>query len=217
MSAVEPNVIAHRRQFTITKAPVAAGPDWKSIALPDGFHFSHQQDLPVRDVEVGNRKILLFGHSLGPVGHGAEFADGMSGRFGWIDWPYLYPDACALFPIYFGRTPEGLLVSSSLALAVQAAGRVTGLRTVNRKGLNWTPVGGDIAGFRRLMRDQRLHFPPVPQKYRPPAPPLDPWLKLEMSVPQPWSKLPASCAMRRHVHLARTWPRLRTLMAALVP
>jgi hypothetical protein len=149
----------------ITKAPVAIGADWKNTSLPDGFHFSHQQDLPLRNVEDGNRTILLFGHSLGPVGHEAKFADGMSGRFGWIDWPYLYPDACALFPIYFGSTPEGLLVSSSLALAVQAAGSVTGLRTVNRKGLNWTPVGGDIAGFRRLLRDQRLHIPTGATEY----------------------------------------------------
>lgn len=172
MQAFEPNVVAHCRQFIISKAPAAPAADWRSFALPDGFHFSHQEKLPVRSVDEGNGKILLFGHALGPVGQGAEFADGMTGRFGWIHWPYLYPDACALFPIYFGITPQGLLVSSSIALAVKAAGKVTGLRTVNRRGINWTPVGGDIAGFRKLMRDQRLHIPTGTTEYigRPPPP-----------------------------------------------
>lgn len=177
MPSSEPGLVAHRRQFVLASAAVLPEPGWLSLAITNELRLSHQPDLPVRRLDHAGRQVTLFGHGLTaatePVG--ADLAESLAGRFGWIDWPYLYPDAGALFPIYYGNTPEGPFVTSSLALAGRMTDAATGQRQISWAGLNWTPPPGTpVSGFRKLMRDQRLHIPtataePIDRALRPAA------------------------------------------------
>lgn len=162
MPSSELSLAAHRRQFVLASAPVLPEPGWHSLAVSKDCHFSHQPDLPVRRMDRDGRQMTVFGHGLAAMAEpaGSDLAESLAGRFGWIDWPYLYPDACALFPVYYGNAPNGPMITSSLALAGRITGATTSERQISWEGLNWTPPPGTpVTGFRKLMRDQRLHIP----------------------------------------------------------
>jgi hypothetical protein len=163
----ELHVVTHRRQFVLSSAPVVPGPDWQSIPIPDGFHVSHQSDLQVRSMDDDGRASLLLGYALPATPNtSGDLAKTLAGRFAWIEWPYLYPDAGALLPIYYGNTPDGPLITSSISLAAQAIGSTIPERPIARLALNWTiPPATPLPGFRKLMRDQRLHIPTAKVEY----------------------------------------------------
>lgn len=160
------SVVAHRKQFVLSSGPFPAEPDWHSLAIADGFHFSHHPDLSVRIRKRDGRSLILFGHALAASATPSDdLAETLTGRFGWIDWPYLYPDASALFPIYYARTPAGPLITSSLSLAAKRTGVTTRQRSISRRGLNWTPTATPLGGMQKLLRDQRLHIPTARAEY----------------------------------------------------
>jgi hypothetical protein len=163
MPNAERHFVTHRRQFVLSSAPVAPGPDWQSVPISDGFQLSHQSDLPVRSID--HRTLIGYGLPATSTASN-DLANSLAGRFAWIDWPYLYPDAGALLPIYYGNTPDGALVTSSISLAAKATGSTIEERPIARLALNWTiPPATPLAGFRKLMRDQRLHIPTTEVEY----------------------------------------------------
>jgi hypothetical protein len=154
---------AHRRQFVIANRPVLVGPDWRSVALEDGYHLSYQLELSVQHVQSAGRKLIVLGQSFHMPGaeRGGDLALGRAGRFVSIDWPYLYSDAGALFPTYYTQQAgRDVLVTSSVALAAQLTGSEVSPRSLRWGGLNWVvSPGSTVAGVRKLVREQRLRVP----------------------------------------------------------
>lgn len=163
--------LAHRRQFVIAPRPLAFGPGWRSETLPGGLQLSLHEDLPLKRVTHQRREVMLLGRAI-PLNDAASDAgddarDGeklpsrtRASRFAVLDWPYLMPDPASVFPLLYGETPDGPVVTSSPTL-----GRLAGVphspgREIHPVGLNWTPPPGTVGGgLRKLLRDQKLHLP----------------------------------------------------------
>jgi hypothetical protein len=160
------NLAVHRRQFVIAKEPVLVNQDWRSLILSNEFHLSHQADLPVRIVERSARRLVIIGQTFaGEDGDGRDdlshdLSHALSGRFTWIDWPYLYTDASALLPVYYTDHRAEPLITSSVALAAKLANAAVSRRPIRWGGLNWTPPPrSSVPNLGKLLRDQRLHIP----------------------------------------------------------
>jgi hypothetical protein len=156
------NIAVHRRQFVISKETVALDQDWRSVLLSNEFHLSYHNDLRVRSETVADRRFIVIGDafSCGHDGAQHDLSHGRSGRFAWIEWPYLYQDSSALLPIYYADAPSGPLITSSLALAAKLAGADVIRRAIKWGAMNWTPPPDSfVAGVRKLLRDQRLFIP----------------------------------------------------------
>jgi hypothetical protein len=156
------NLALHHRQFVIAREPILVNQDWRSMILSNEFYLSHQADLPVRILERNARRLVMIGHTF--AGEDSDGPDDLSqvlsGRFTWIDWPYLYTDASALMPVYYTGERAEPLVTSSVALATKLTDAALSRRPIRWSGLNWTPPPGTSASnLSKLLRDQRLHIP----------------------------------------------------------
>jgi hypothetical protein len=156
------NLAVHHRQFVIAKEPILVNQDWRSMILSNEFYLSHQADLPVRILERNARRMVMIGQAFaGEDGDGRDdLSHELSGRFTWIDWPYLYTDASALLPVYYTGHLDEPLITSSVALAAKLADAAVSLRSIRWGGLNWTPPpGSSVSNLGKLLRDQRLYIP----------------------------------------------------------
>jgi hypothetical protein len=156
------NLAVHRRQFVIAKEPILVDQDWRSMILSSEFHLSYQADLPVRIVERNERSSILIGQAFaaGNIEGQDDLSYGLSGRFAWIDWPYLYTDTSALLPVYYTDDRAEPLITSSVALAAKLADGAVSRRQIRWGGLNWTPPpGSSVSHISKLLRDQRLYIP----------------------------------------------------------
>ena len=132
------------------------------MILSNEFYLSHQADLPVRILERNARRMVMIGQAFaGEDGDGRDdLSHELSGRFTWIDWPYLYTDASALLPVYYTGHLDEPLITSSVALAAKLADAAVSRRSIRWGGLNWTPPpGSSVSNLGKLLRDQRLYIP----------------------------------------------------------
>jgi hypothetical protein len=155
------DLLLHRQQFVIARAPVLPDASWRQIDLPQGWVLSHQAALEVTiDARDAARPEIVLGSRFcaDPVtGRGA-------GRYVHIRWPHLHTDPAALLGVHYGRIGEDFAVSSSAALAMQA---LTGavppyditVPLEHRGTFNYIPTPGSRwRAVRRLFSDQRIDF-----------------------------------------------------------
>lgn len=134
----------HRRQFVIS-ARRFEREGWQHIPLGPDRILSHHPDLTV--TRRGPDVIL-----------GTWLLEGQAGRFVRISDGMLEGDASCLLSVYYGKGPEGPVISSSPALAGALLGLARDPRVPQwRKPLKWyIPPGSPFLGLTRLLHDQRL-------------------------------------------------------------
>lgn len=115
------------------------------LALP-GCVLSYD---PATPIAVGASGKITIGVKLGEGRLAA-------GRFCTIEWPYIKPDAAGLMGVFFTKSDDGPLISSSQSLI---GGDVLGRHPHKFRGINWDPVPGSRSpSVRSLLRDQQLHL-----------------------------------------------------------
>ena len=153
------SIALHKRQFCIARSRYEFGPDWRHIALPDGFTLSYQADLPIRRVEIEAGEAIILGNCFSSIPESVARSD-LAGRFAILNWPNLQTDAAGLMALYYGGAKHQPFVTSSPALAAELG--ATDRSPIQLKwkiGLNWIPSPGSRAvGVARLMRDQTLNI-----------------------------------------------------------
>ena len=144
----------HRRQFVLSSTAFHL-PGWRSQELGASVVLSHDPDLKVRS----EGETVVLGEAL---------LGDSTGRFVTIAGGELRLDTAGLLAVYYAVTPDGVVATSSPALArrILAAERDTlelrwsgAVRRPSGKLLNWFPSPASSSiGVNRLLPDQALNL-----------------------------------------------------------